>query len=108
MAAGAQTNTTTRSNPTVQARSPPLGGLGGLGFPGFDGTLGSTPDPSSLNQFMQNPAVSQMMQSLLSNPQYMNQVLLHSAIPGLVLCQVSYHPVHVACRFLVSTPRCKT
>ncbi|KAM7516027.1 hypothetical protein LguiA_005610 [Lonicera macranthoides] len=73
--AGAQTNTTTRSNPTVQARPPPLGGLGGLGFPGFDGSSGSTLDPSSLNQFMQNPAVSQMMQSLLSNPQYMNQIL---------------------------------
>lgn len=36
--------------------------------------LGSGQDINSLNNLMQNPAVSQMMQSLLSNPQYMNQV----------------------------------
>uniref|UniRef100_A0A5B6ZXA5 Putative ubiquitin domain-containing protein DSK2a n=1 Tax=Davidia involucrata TaxID=16924 RepID=A0A5B6ZXA5_DAVIN len=71
-AGGAQTNTTTRSNTAENARPPALGGLGGLGLPDM---LGSMPDTTSLNQFMQNPAVSQMMQSLLSNPQYMNQIL---------------------------------
>lgn len=74
-AGGNQTNTTTATNPTGNARSLPLGGLGGLGFPGLEGMLGSTPDSNSLNQLLQNPAVSQMMQSLLSNPQYMNQIL---------------------------------
>uniref|UniRef100_A0A5B6ZV09 Putative ubiquitin domain-containing protein DSK2b-like n=1 Tax=Davidia involucrata TaxID=16924 RepID=A0A5B6ZV09_DAVIN len=71
-AAGTQTNTTTRSNTTDNARPPALGGLGGLGPPNM---LGAMQDTASLNQFMQNPAVSQMMQSLLSNPQYMNQIL---------------------------------
>ncbi|KAA8532061.1 hypothetical protein F0562_006797 [Nyssa sinensis] len=71
-AGGAQTNTTTRSNNAENARPPALGGLGGLGLPDM---LGTMQDPTSLNQFMQNPAVSQMMQSLLSNPQYMNQIL---------------------------------
>ncbi|CAL5368666.1 unnamed protein product [Camellia sinensis] len=51
---------------------PAVGGLGGLGLPEM---FGSTQDTASLSQFMQNPAVSQMMQSLLSNPQYMNQIL---------------------------------
>ncbi|CAL5400587.1 unnamed protein product [Camellia sinensis] len=69
---GAQTNSTTRSNPAEDARLPAVGGLGGLGLPEM---FGSTQDTASLSQFMQNPAVSQMMQSLLSNPQYMNQIL---------------------------------
>ncbi|KAM7523978.1 hypothetical protein LguiA_013880 [Lonicera macranthoides] len=72
---GTQTNNNPRVNPAGNARPPPLGGISGLGFPGFEDMLGSTPDPNSINQFMQNPAVSQMMQSLLSNPQYMNQIL---------------------------------
>ncbi|XP_028098139.1 ubiquitin domain-containing protein DSK2b-like isoform X2 [Camellia sinensis] len=71
-AGGAQTNSTTRSNPAGDARLPAVGGLGGLGLPEM---FGSTQDTASLSQFMQNPAVSQMMQSLLSNPQYMNQIL---------------------------------
>ncbi|XP_028121765.1 ubiquitin domain-containing protein DSK2a-like [Camellia sinensis] len=71
-AGGAQTNSTTRSNPAEDARLPAVGGLGGLGLPEM---FGSTQDTASLSQFMQNPAVSQMMQSLLSNPQYMNQIL---------------------------------
>ncbi|GMP90147.1 hypothetical protein CsSME_00041407 [Camellia sinensis var. sinensis] len=71
-AGGAQTNSTTRSNPAGDARLPAVGGLGGLGLPEmFD----SMQDTASLSQFMQNPAVSQMMQVLLSNPQYMNQIL---------------------------------
>lgn len=50
-------------------------GLGGLGMLGGDPTVGATPDASQTNQFLQNPA----MQSLLSDPQYMNQV-----IPGFI------------------------
>ena len=72
-AGGAQTNSTTRSNPGGDARLPTLGGLSGFGLPDM---FGSTQDNASFSQFMQNPAVSQMMQSLLSNPQYMNQVVL--------------------------------
>ncbi|KAH0687933.1 hypothetical protein KY290_019594 [Solanum tuberosum] len=70
----AQANTTARSNTAGDTRAAPLG-LGGLGSPGLEQMLGGMPDSTSLNQMMQNPAISQMMQSLLSNPQYMNQVL---------------------------------
>ncbi|KAF9603938.1 hypothetical protein IFM89_039158 [Coptis chinensis] len=71
---GAQANTTARSG--TDARSAGIGGLGGLGLPGLESMFGGggMQDPAQLNQFMQNPAVSQMMQSLLSNPQYMNQI----------------------------------
>eukprot|EP00262_Sarcandra_glabra_P016173 TRINITY_DN518_c0_g1_i2.p1 TRINITY_DN518_c0_g1~~TRINITY_DN518_c0_g1_i2.p1 ORF type:complete len:543 (-),score=94.52 TRINITY_DN518_c0_g1_i2:357-1985(-) len=62
-APGAQTNASTRSSPAGDARAPGIGGIGGgLGLP-------------DLNQAMQNPAMSQIMQSLLSNPQFMNQML---------------------------------
>lgn len=71
---GPQANTTARSNPSGDARAPAIGGLGGLGVPELERMFGM-PDPSSMNQLLQNPAVSQMMQSLLSNPQYMNQFL---------------------------------
>ncbi|KAK3005918.1 hypothetical protein RJ639_017791 [Escallonia herrerae] len=74
-AGGAQANTAARLNPAGSARTPPIAGLGGLGLSGLEDLLGATPDTNSLNQFMQNPAVSQMMQSLLSDPQYMNQML---------------------------------
>lgn len=66
-----QANASTRSSPTGDARAPNIGGLGGLGLPGLDRPAGM-PD---FNQLLQNPAVSQMMQSILSNPQYMNQIL---------------------------------
>eukprot|EP00262_Sarcandra_glabra_P021397 TRINITY_DN903_c0_g2_i1.p1 TRINITY_DN903_c0_g2~~TRINITY_DN903_c0_g2_i1.p1 ORF type:complete len:538 (+),score=90.90 TRINITY_DN903_c0_g2_i1:224-1837(+) len=62
----AQTNTT-RTYPAGDGRTIGLGGIGGLSMPELDATL--------LNQVVQNPAMSQMMQSLLSNPQYMNQIL---------------------------------
>ncbi|XP_071914711.1 ubiquitin domain-containing protein DSK2a isoform X1 [Coffea arabica] len=82
---GAQTNSAPRSNPAADDRAPPLGDLNGVGFPDFERMLGSMPDPSSLSQMMQNPAVSQMMQSLLSNPQYMNQVLgLNPQLRGML------------------------
>lgn len=81
---GPQANTTARSNPTGDARAPAIGGLGGLGVPELERMFGM-PDPSSMNQLLQNPAVSQMMQSLLSNPQYMNQVVGQVRLHGLML-----------------------
>ncbi|XP_024931996.2 ubiquitin domain-containing protein DSK2a isoform X1 [Ziziphus jujuba] len=73
-AGGTQTNTA-RSNLTGDARPQAPAGLGGLGLPEFEGMLGGMQDTSSLNQIMQNPAISQMMQNLLSNPQFVNQTL---------------------------------
>ncbi|XP_060191457.1 ubiquitin domain-containing protein DSK2b-like isoform X1 [Lycium barbarum] len=70
---GAQMNTTARSNAAGDTRAPPVGGLGAL--PDLQRMLGGMPDASSVNQLMQNPAMSQMMQSVLSNPQYMNQIM---------------------------------
>ncbi|XP_076882065.1 ubiquitin domain-containing protein DSK2a-like isoform X1 [Bidens hawaiensis] len=71
-----QTNAAATNTGGAGRPPPPVGGLGGLGLPGLEGLLGGmTPDPNSMSQLMQNPAISQMMQSLLSNPQYMNQIL---------------------------------
>ncbi|XP_022748549.1 ubiquitin domain-containing protein DSK2b-like [Durio zibethinus] len=72
---GTQTNTTPRSNSTGDARTPGVGGLGGLGLPDMLPMLNGMPDASQLTQLLQNPAISQMMQSIMSNPQYMNQIL---------------------------------
>jgi len=80
MLGGTQT-TTTRPNPAGDARAPGIAGLGGLGLPEMEQMFNGIPDSTLLNQFMQNPAVSQMMQSLLSNPQYMNQVLRLGKLP---------------------------
>ncbi|KAK9071478.1 hypothetical protein SSX86_010047 [Deinandra increscens subsp. villosa] len=77
-AGGGRANQTNAAatNPGETGRSPPVGGLGGLGVPGLEGLFGgTTPDPSSMSQLMQNPAISQMMQGLLSNPESMNRVL---------------------------------
>lgn len=41
---------------------------------------GGVQDSSLLNQVMQNPAMMQMAQSILSNPQYMNQVAASDAL----------------------------
>ncbi|XP_023554442.1 ubiquitin domain-containing protein DSK2b-like isoform X1 [Cucurbita pepo subsp. pepo] len=71
---GTQT-TTTRPTPAGDARAPGIGGLGGAGRTNVDPLAGVVPDAAQMNQFLQNPAISQMMQSLLSNPQYMNQIL---------------------------------
>ena len=70
---GTQTNTT-RPNRAGETRAPSVAGLGGLGLPNMDQMLTGMPDASQMSQLLQNPAISQMMQSLLSNPQYMNQV----------------------------------
>lgn len=71
---GSQTNTT-RSSSLGDARPQTPAGIAGLSSPGFEDIFGAMQDTNSLNQMMQNPAVTQMMQSLLSNPQYMNQIL---------------------------------
>ncbi|PIA56833.1 hypothetical protein AQUCO_00700879v1 [Aquilegia coerulea] len=72
---GAQTNTTPRSSPATPGG---IAGLGGLGLPDMGRMFGGTQDLSQLNQLMQNPAMSQMLQSVLSNPQYMNQIVNHN------------------------------
>lgn len=72
---GSRTNSASRADPTADARPPDTIGLGGLGLPELECMVGM-PDPSSFSQLLQNPAMGQMMQSLLSNPQYMEQVLL--------------------------------
>ncbi|KAG6589049.1 Ubiquitin domain-containing protein DSK2b [Cucurbita argyrosperma subsp. argyrosperma] len=80
---GTQT-TTTQPTPVGDAR-PGIGGLGGAGRTNVERSVGGTPDVAQLNQFLQNPAISQMMQSLLSNPQYMNQILsLNPQTRGMV------------------------
>ncbi|CAN6294434.1 unnamed protein product [Urochloa humidicola] len=56
-------------------RSGAAGGLGGLGSPDLGSMLGGSPDASFLNQMLQNPAMMQMMQSIMSDPQTMNQLL---------------------------------
>ena len=61
-------------------------------------SVGGTPNVAQLNQFLQNPAISQMMQSLLSNPQYMNQVLcLYDDIVSakLVKCHLKSFVIHI-------------
>ncbi|EPS65900.1 hypothetical protein M569_08869, partial [Genlisea aurea] len=70
---GSQANNAARTNPAANTRLPPITGLGGLGLPHLDPSV--LPDPSSFGQLLQNPAVAQMMQSLLSNPQYFEQIL---------------------------------
>ncbi|KAI3446343.1 hypothetical protein Pfo_003008 [Paulownia fortunei] len=70
---GSQTNNATRTNPTGDARLPPIAGLGGLAHPELEQT--GMADSSAVGQLLQNPAVAQMMQSLLSNPQYMDQIM---------------------------------
>ena len=79
IAAGGAQNNTRRSTTGADARQQAPTGLGGLGLPDLEGMLGGMPDAALLTQLMQNPAISQMMQSILSNPQTMNQVFTYSA-----------------------------
>ncbi|XWS67623.1 hypothetical protein CRYUN_Cryun04dG0021700 [Craigia yunnanensis] len=72
---GTQTSATARSNLSGDARTPGIGGLGGLGLPDMPPMLNGMPDASHLTQLLQNPAISQMMQSITSDPQYMNQIM---------------------------------
>ncbi|XP_024391182.1 ubiquitin domain-containing protein DSK2a isoform X1 [Physcomitrium patens] len=56
---------------------PDLGGLAGLGLQdlGMMGGAGGLMDPGFMQQMLQNPQMQQMMQGILSNPQYMNQIM---------------------------------
>ena len=65
---------TTRAPPAPAAAETRMPGLGGMGLPDMEQMMDGMQDPAMMNQMMQNPAVSQIMQSMLSNPQYMNQV----------------------------------
>lgn len=56
-------------------RTGAAGGLGGLGSPDLGNMLGGSPDVSLFSQMLQNPAMMQMMQSIMSDPQTMNQLL---------------------------------
>ena len=60
----------------ADARQTGIGGVPGAAFPEFGGMGGGTGlfDPAVMQQMLQNPAIMQMLQALLSNPQYMNQV----------------------------------
>ncbi|GAB4838656.1 hypothetical protein Ancab_028200 [Ancistrocladus abbreviatus] len=72
---GGQTNSAPRSNASEDGRAPSIAGLGGVGnLPELERMFNGTPDAALLTQLLQNPAVSQMMQSLVSNPEYMNQI----------------------------------
>uniref|UniRef100_A0ACD5TMS4 Uncharacterized protein n=1 Tax=Avena sativa TaxID=4498 RepID=A0ACD5TMS4_AVESA len=51
------------------------GGLGGPGSADLSSLLGGPPDASHLSQMLQNPAIMQMMQNIMSDPQSMNQIL---------------------------------
>ncbi|KAI3743727.1 hypothetical protein L1987_56792 [Smallanthus sonchifolius] len=66
----------TRSSSAVPTnagtRAPNVTGLGGLGLPGLDHPS-NMPD---MSQLMQNPVISQMMLSLLSNPQYASDIII--------------------------------
>ncbi|KAL0463755.1 UNVERIFIED_CONTAM: Ubiquitin domain-containing protein DSK2b [Sesamum latifolium] len=80
-----QTNSSARSNPVGDARPTSPGGFDGLGLQDSGHILGSMPDFSSFNQLLQNPTMSQMMHSLLSNPQYMNQIRgLNVQLPNML------------------------
>ncbi|XP_027360581.1 ubiquitin domain-containing protein DSK2b-like isoform X2 [Abrus precatorius] len=72
---GSAQNNTRRPATGGDARQQAPTGLGGLGLPDLEGMMGGMPDAALLTQLMQNPAISQMMQSMLSNPQTMNQIL---------------------------------
>ena len=58
------------------ARQTGIGGVPGPALPDFEGMGGGAGlfDPAVMQQMLQNPAIMQMLQGLLSNPQYMNQV----------------------------------
>ncbi|XBJ09761.1 ubiquitin domain-containing protein DSK2b [Aegilops tauschii subsp. strangulata] len=57
------------------ARTGAAGGLGGLGSADLGSMLGGPPDAALLSQMLQNPAMMQMMQNIMSDPQSMNQLL---------------------------------
>jgi ubiquilin len=62
------------------ARTGAGGGVGGLGSADLSSLLGGPPDASHLSQMLQNPAMMQMMQNIMSDPQSMNQVQYFSRL----------------------------
>ncbi|KAL6220795.1 hypothetical protein ACLB2K_008549 [Fragaria x ananassa] len=54
-------------------RSQTPAGHTGLGFPEFEAMMGTTQDNTLLNQAVQNPAVSRLMQNFISNPQNISE-----------------------------------
>ncbi|KAE8654375.1 Ubiquitin domain-containing protein DSK2b [Hibiscus syriacus] len=72
---GTQTNATARPNTVADARTPGVGGLRSLGLPDLPPMMNGMPYASQLTRLLQSPAISQMMQSIMSNPQYMNQIM---------------------------------
>lgn len=71
MVAGGSQPVNARSTATSAPTTPGLNGLGSLDF---ENMVGRMPDSSMLSQVLQNPAMMQMTQNLLSDPQYVNQV----------------------------------
>ena len=104
LSGGTETNATARSNLSGDARTPGIGGLGGLGLPDMPPMLNGMPDASQLTQLLQNPALSQMTQSIASNPQYMNQVLW-SSVKSLSFAYFHFFKnLFLLFRFWISTP----
>ncbi|PKA47814.1 Polyubiquitin [Apostasia shenzhenica] len=72
--AGGTPTANTRSATPGDARAGSIAGLGGLGIPELERMSSGMADSSVMSQLLQNPIMLQMMQSLLSNPQYINQI----------------------------------
>nr|CAD1844713.1 unnamed protein product [Ananas comosus var. bracteatus] len=70
-AGGAQPGST-RPSPAGGARATGAAGLGGLGLPNLESMTGGMVS-SLLSQAIQNPAMLQMMQNILTDPQAMNR-----------------------------------
>ncbi|GER50200.1 ubiquitin 1 [Striga asiatica] len=71
--AGAQTRGVSQTNSGMRNNTTGDAGSGGIVLPEL-GRTGMT-DPADFSQLLQNPAVAQITQSLLSNPQYMERML---------------------------------
>lgn len=67
--------------------------------------FGAMPDANGMSQLLQNPAISQMMQSLLSNPQYMNQVLDYLVSCKILLCEMSCSLTSILFQMLGANPQ---
>lgn len=66
--------TRTLSTPNSNVRTSGLAGLTELGMPELERMVGGALDSSLISQLMQNPSMRQLMQNVLSDPQFMNQV----------------------------------
>jgi ubiquilin len=84
------------------ARTGAAGGLGGLGSADLSSLLGGPPDASHLSQMLQNPAMMQMMQNIMSDPQSMNQVQYFSKLFYDFADDLFFHSVMFACPQLLN------